>query len=53
MTAIEALGEPGTVVRKWSPEIYFAEQTYLPEGVMGSKVECEFAIEGVDEAAQV
>ena len=42
-----------TVVRVSRQEIYFAEQTYLPEGVMGSKVEFEFAIEGVDEAAQV
>jgi hypothetical protein len=34
-------------------EIYFTEQTYLPEGVPGPKVEFEFAIESVDTSAEV
>jgi hypothetical protein len=34
-------------------EIYFAEQTYLPEGVLGPKVEFEFEVESVDRSAEV
>jgi uncharacterized protein with NRDE domain len=42
-----------TVVRMGRKEIYFTEQTYLPEGVPGPKVEFEFAIESVDTSAEV
>ena len=42
-----------TVVRVGRQKIYFAEQTYLPEGMLGSKVEFEFAIESVDTTAEV
>ena len=41
-----------TVVRMGRKEIYFAEQTYLPEGVPGPKVEFEFAVETVDASAE-
>ena len=42
-----------TVVRMGRKEVYFAEQTYLPEGVPGSKVAFEFAVESVDTSAEV
>ncbi len=40
-----------TVVRMGSSQIYFAEQTYLPDGVTGSMVEFNFAVEAVDKSA--
>ena len=42
-----------TVVRMGRKEIYFTEQTYLPEGVLGPRVEFEFAVESVDTSAEV
>ena len=41
-----------TVVRMGREQIYFAEQTYLPDGVSGPKVEYDFAVEAIDTSAQ-
>jgi hypothetical protein len=37
-------------VRMGREQIYFAEQTYLPDGVVGSKVEYEFSPESEEQA---